>query len=423
MGMILIHRYPPISKPGYSSLRPHPLPIHTVCCIWGVDNFLSTLKDFTLKKKIQANYTNYANYSKKEVLLMTGAPRTSLTTPLRAQAQTPALPYTYRLRDSTSIVFITPTPPTTLPIEFGGSSARRNTPAANGFSVAEKAAVAETPAHESNASHDVQHARDKSAGRSSRSDRIIDNVIRSFIPQYTIFEHLLVWAWYPCYGNYCNYTDYVNYLALQIRTTEHHRKRKQKRPDPESNEGLAIMQYCEETDNAHVTITPPGLRYKTSKKRPTTAKIPKSPRSSRKLTNRHDAYAEHGTVNIANAGYCTEYEYGKCRHAVHIKATEGGASYGVRKLGARAATLQLRRPPWDQPRSNWTKASIKEALRAAKLPNGQQPNLAACNRWLGPRTQIRARSTTPIVAEGLSNSIITTSRFILTTSPHTRPRN
>ncbi|KAJ7040915.1 hypothetical protein C8F04DRAFT_1230618 [Mycena alexandri] len=196
------------------------------------------------------------------------------------------------------------------------------------------------------------------------------------------------------------------------------------RPDLESNEGLAFQYYKENTVNVRVTS------YATW---PTTAKIPKSPRFSRKLTNRHDAYAEHGTVNIANAGYCTEY--GKCRHAVHIKATEGGISFkrtgkhGDPRCEARRAVLKGVALPSVGP----TKVKLDRSFnqggsrvvveRAAKLPNGQQPNLAACNRWLGPRTQIRARSTTPIVAEGLSNSIITTPQFILTTSPHTRPRN
>ncbi|KAJ7029775.1 hypothetical protein C8F04DRAFT_1236915 [Mycena alexandri] len=138
------------------------------------------------------------------------------------------------------------------------------------------------------------------------------------------------------------------------------------RPDLESNEGLAFQYYEENTVNVRVT--------------------------------------KHGTVNIADTEYCTEY--GKCRHAAQIKATEGGASYGVRKLGAQAATLQSVAPPSVGPtkvkldrsfnqggltsqKELWKTSALIACVvveRAAKLPNGQQPNLAACNHWLGPRT-------------------------------------
>ncbi|KAJ7019478.1 hypothetical protein C8F04DRAFT_1197669 [Mycena alexandri] len=112
--------------------------------------------------------------------------------------------------------------------------------------------------------------------------------------------------------------------------------------------------------------------------------------------------------NIANTEYCHQ------ARSTEIVATR---KTHISKLRKEHTGKHGRSPPRGE------EGGVKRgcaALRgtnqehAAKLLKGQQPNLAACNRWLGPRTQIRARSTTPVVTEGLSNSIITTPRFILT---------
>ncbi|KAJ7041124.1 hypothetical protein C8F04DRAFT_1177336 [Mycena alexandri] len=175
-------------------------------------------------------------------------------------------------------------------------------------------------------------------------------------------------------------------------------------PDLESNEGLAFEYYEEK----YCKCARYQLRHQ--------AYHCKNPQIA--MNTERETSLTQSTVIVAT------------RKNTHIKATEGGApatEYGNWVHGQQHYSPKAWRSP---PRGK--EGSVERscaALRgtnqehAVKLLNGQQPNLAACKHWLGPRTQIRARSTTPIVAEGLSDSIITTPRSILTISPHARPRN
>ncbi|KAJ7035431.1 hypothetical protein C8F04DRAFT_1233666 [Mycena alexandri] len=142
-------------------------------------------------------------------------------------------------------------------------------------------------------------------------------------------------------------------------------------------------------------VTPPGLHYKTSKKkcRPTVDSL-----LWEKVT-RNGKHRQHGGTARSTESVTTRY-ISKLRKEVRVA------------------------PPSVGP----TKVKLGQSFNQGGFTRGETSKrpaaqLSSGNRWLGPRTQIRARSTTPIIAEGLSNSIITTSRFILTTSPHTRPRN
>ncbi|KAJ7029313.1 hypothetical protein C8F04DRAFT_1187732 [Mycena alexandri] len=119
--------------------------------------------------------------------------------------------------------------------------------------------------------------------------------------------------------------------------------------------------------------------------------------------------------NIANTEYChqaqsTEIVANRKTQTSKIRKEVSPSAHGKawRSL-PRGEEGGVKRGPW----MNEEQGS-RVVDHAAKLLNGQQPNLAACNRWLGPQTQIRVRSTTPIVAEGLSDLIITTPQFILT---------
>ncbi|KAJ7031691.1 hypothetical protein C8F04DRAFT_1185625 [Mycena alexandri] len=148
-----------------------------------------------------------------------------------------------------------------------------------------------------------------------------------------------------------------------------------------------------------------------------------------KTNIRHDAYGSstrfwlsdhtpgtgvHGHPHAEYGNHC----HGRKTHILKLRKEVRATEYG--NWAPRAATLQSVAPPSVGPtKVNLGQSFNKEASRvvveqAVKLLNGQQPNLAACNSWLGPQTQIRARSTTPIVTEGLSDLIITTPQFILT---------